>query len=548
MEAKTPLERERLLFQPSTPEIFKQDFGNLACKEYSSSDLAHDAEQISALFPNTSGSKMVQVAAGASSSERFTGNVGIILSGGPAPGGHNVIAGLFDGIQKINPESKVFGFLGGPSGILQDLKLELSNEVLKNYRNTGGFDLLGSGRTKLESDEDFATAFAVCEKHNIRGLIVVGGDDSNTNAALLAERAKAQGKDITVVGCPKTIDGDMRAKDNHVSFGFDSATKTYSELIGNIGRDANSARKYWHFIRLMGRSASHITLECALQTQPNLALISEEISEKKMTLAEIVDQIADMVSVRAEKGENFGLILVPEGLIEFIPEIHTLISKLNDILAHEEAKFHAADTSVEKVELMKSFLEGDLLATFSSLPKSIQLELLLDRDPHGNVQVSQIETEKMLIQMTSTRLKQCGFKGKFSAVNHFMGYEGRCGFPSNFDANYCYNLGLTASVLLSQGRTGYLVMIENLHKAVSEWQPGGIPTVMLMNMEQRHGSPKPVIKKALLNLHGKAFSHYAKLRETHRTETSFVSPGSIQFFGPSDVVDAITHTLRLENT
>lgn len=477
-------------------------------------------------------------------------NVGVILSGGQAPGGHNVISGLFDGIKKGNSESKLFGFLGGPSGILEDKCIELTPQYIDQYRNTGGFDIIGSGRTKLESEDQFETSLEVCKKHDISALVVIGGDDSNTNAAVLAEFFKKKEAGIQVIGVPKTIDGDLKTPQIETSFGFDTATKTYSELIGNIAKDANSAKKYWHFIKLMGRSASHIALECALQTQPNIAVMSEEVEAKQMSLQQIVDQITDVVVKRSNNGENFGIALVPEGLIEFIPEMKTLIAELNDLMAHHSAHFETLRTFEEQSEWINKNLSRDASYTFSTLPNNIQRQLLMDRDPHGNVQVSRIETEKLLIEMVEDKIQQLknegDYKGKFSSQNHFFGYEGRCASPSNFDADYCYSLGFNAFCLIASGLTGYMSSIQNLSQPANQWIAGGIPVTMMMNMEQRHGSMKPVIKKALVELDGKPFKTFAAKRDEWAVKTSYMSPGSIQYFGPDEVCNMPTVTLTLE--
>ncbi len=540
------LQKERYQYKPKVPQVLEGDFSTLVCGEKEATQPMDHVAEITELFPNTVGQPVIEILRGSNKLD-FSANIGIILSGGPAPGGHNVIAGIFDGLKKINKNCKVYGFLGGPSGILEDKKIEITSELLEKFRNTGGFDIIGSGRTKLESAEQFATAFANCEKNQIKGIVIIGGDDSNTNAALLAEAAKAAGNGITVIGCPKTIDGDLKTKEIEASFGFDSAAKVFSELVGNIGRDANSSKKYWHFVRLMGRSASHITLECALQTHPNVTLISEEVAAKKMTLAQIVDDIADSVVKRSINGDNFGLVLIPEGLIEFIPQIKVLIDKLNDVLAHDEAILSKMTNNNEKITHMRGVLSGDLLSVFDSLPTEIQLQLLLDRDPHGNVQVSLIETEKMLLAMVKEKVTaNPKFKGKFSGMPHFFGYEGRCGFPTNFDSNYCYSLGLVASLLMANGKTGYMASIRELQKPPVEWVAGGIPTTMLMNMEQRHGSPKPVIRKALVELDGKPFKFLESIREQLKVETAFISPGSIQYFGPTEICDVPTKTLQLE--
>jgi len=479
-------------------------------------------------------------------------NVGVVLSGGQAPGGHNVIAGLFDALKAINSEAKVFGFLKGPGGILEDKAIELTPSFVDEYRNTGGFDMIGSGRTKIESDEQFQQALNVVKKRKLDALVVIGGDDSNTNAALLAEYFVKSNAETQVIGVPKTIDGDLKNESIEVSFGFDTATKVYSELIGNIERDASSARKYWHFIKLMGRSASHIALECALQTQPNVCIISEEVAEKRQTLGDIVESIVGVVKARSENGEDFGVVLVPEGLIEFVPEMRALIGELNKLLGTNQAYFSTLNTFEDQSEWVNKSLTRDSSYVFSSLPTAIQRQLLMDRDPHGNVQVSRIETEMLLVEMVSDRLSELKsrdeFTGKFSALTHFFGYEGRCAVPSNFDTDYCYSLGHTASLLIAGGLTGYLASVRNLSKPADEWSAGGVPLTMMMNMEERHGHMKPVIKKALVELDGAPFKRFAAHRDQWALKTSFLFPGAIQYYGPTEVCDQPSITLRLERS
>ena len=464
-------------------------------------------------------------------------------------GGHNVIAGLYDGIKSINPSSRLFGFLKGPDGLVKDEYMELTDSIIDAYRNTGGFDMIGSGRTKLETDEQFELARKHCEVLGITALVIIGGDDSNTNACMLAEYFKSHNVGIQVVGCPKTIDGDLKNEWIEASFGFDTACRVYSELIGNIGRDANSAKKYWHFIKLMGRSASHIALECALQTQPNIAIISEEVAAKKMTLAQIVEEMAVVVAARAKAGMNFGVALIPEGLIEFVPEIKVLIAELNDLLAANAAKVDAMEKA-DKVAFANANLSAESAKVFGSLPTGIQMQLCNDRDPHGNVQVSLIETEKMLAEMVGTRLKQMksegAYDGKFSTQVHFFGYEGRCAAPSNYDADYCYSLGYNAAALIGAGKTGYMSSVRNTMLPASKWIAGGIPITMMMNIERRHGHDKPVIKKALVELDGAPFKFFAAHRAEWAKETAYVYPGPIQYFGPAEVCDLVTRTLELE--
>jgi pyrophosphate--fructose-6-phosphate 1-phosphotransferase len=523
---------------------------SVTVKEGNPTKSAADTEKIKALFPNTFGSPVLTFAEGGASKPEKPLNVGVILSGGQAPGGHNVISGLFDGLKGIHPDSKLFGFKGGPGGLVDNKYVEITAEFLDAYRNTGGFDIIGSGRTKLEKTEQFDKAAGNCAALGINALVIIGGDDSNTNACLLAEYYKAKNVPIQVIGCPKTIDGDLKNELIEASFGFDTACKLYSELIGNISRDANSARKYWHFIKLMGRSASHITLECALQTHPNATLVSEEVLHSKQTIGEIVTYLAGIVAKRAEKSCNFGIVLVPEGLIEFIPEVKALIAELNDILAAHKDSFKKLQTDDEKLVFLNHHLGKDSSYVLSSLPQAIQLQLALDRDPHGNVQVSLIETEKLLAELVGYKLKEWAaegkYKGKFSIQTHFLGYEGRCAAPSNFDADYCYSLGTTAAALIGSGKTGYLAAVANTSKPAAQWTATGVPITMLMNVERRHGEDKPVIQKALVKLDGAPFLEFVKNRKDWAEKTDYVYPGPIQYFGPSEVCDRTTITLALE--
>ena len=509
-----------------------------------------DQSEIEKLFPNTYGMPIIRFEKG---SDKFYQeiNVGVILSGGQAPGGHNVICGLFDGLKKLNPKNRLYGFLGGPSGLVDHKYIELTEEIVNEYRNTGGFDIIGSGRTKLEEKRQFDSGIQICKALDIKAIVIIGGDDSNTNACVLAEYYLQKKCGIQVIGCPKTIDGDLKNDMIETSFGFDTACKVYSELIGNIQRDANSAKKYWHFIRLMGRSASHITLECALQTQPNICIISEEVEAKNYTVSDIVDRIVEVIVRRADHGLNFGTILIPEGLIEFIPAMKKLIGELNDLLADNE-EFNRLDSDKEKREYVLSKLNEESRNVYSELPIRIAQQLTLDRDPHGNVQVSLIETEKMLIEMCAKKLaflKEKGiYKGKFGTINHFFGYEGRCSMPSNFDADYCYSLGYTSSVLISEGKTGYMASVRNLTAPAKEWIAGGVPITMMMNMERRNGEMKPVIQKALVNLNGAPFKYFEAHREAWAdSHNSYIYPGPIQYFGPSYVCDRPTCTLLLEH-
>lgn len=552
MKELSPLQIERLKYQPKLPSSLSEGVNMLDLVEGESTKAVRDEEQINELFKNTYGKPVVTFKSTENKKISDVKNVGVILSGGQAPGGHNVIAGLYDALKQANPENKLYGFLGGPSGIIDGKYIEFSNEFIDEYRNTGGFDIIGSGRTKLETEEQFKKSLAVCKKLNISAVVIIGGDDSNTNAALLAEWFVANNADIQVIGCPKTIDGDLKNDQIEISFGFDTATKTYAELIGNIQRDANSAKKYWHFIKIMGRSASHVALEAALQTQPNITLISEEVEEKKMSLDDIVTYMADIISQRAEKGKNFGIAIIPEGLIEFIPEMKSMIANLNDLMSRleQDTSFNSATSTHEKFEIVSNRLKDENVKIFESLPAPIKAQLLMDRDPHGNVQVSKIETEKLLIEMVKSRLKdmktQGEFVGKFSDQAHFFGYEGRCAFPSNFDADYCYSLGYNAFALINFGLTGYLSSIKNLTKPADRWIAGGVPITMMMNMEKRHGEFKPVIQKALVKLDGPVFKKLEENREDWAFNDKYKFPGAIQYFGPTTVCDITTVTLQLE--
>lgn len=544
------LQSARAKYQPKLPNSLK---GSVKLVEGEKTQSIADQKEIQELFPNTYGMPMIGFQSATEKKEYPAVNVGVILSGGQAPGGHNVISGIFDGIRNINPGSKLYGFLGGPGGLVDHKYVELSTEVIDEYRNTGGFDIIGSGRTKLEETAQFDKGEEILNKLGIKALIIIGGDDSNTNACVLAEYYAAKGSGIQVIGCPKTIDGDLKNDMIETSFGFDTATKVYSELIGNIERDANSAKKYWHFIKLMGRSASHIGLECALQTQPNITLISEEVAEKKQTLGEIVDYMAQIIAKRAANGENFGVALIPEGLVEFVPEMKSLISELNDLLAEgseTEQKFKSFTSKADGRAFVAGILSAESSKVYTSLPSGIADQLTLDRDPHGNVQVSLIETEKLLGEMVKNRLKDMkkegSFVGKFGTQYHFFGYEGRCAAPSNFDADYCYSLGYNASFLIAEGKTGYMSSVRNLTAPAAEWIAGGVPVTMMMNMERRHGHMKPVIQKALVELDSAPFKYLAANREKWAIETSFVYPGPIQYWGPTEVCDQPTKTIALE--
>jgi len=547
----SPLQKARHAYAPKIPKILASDVRKIGAKLGGATEASTDQAELRQIFPKTYGMPILEFVPGNNPKAGERRAVGVILSGGPAAGGHNVIAGLFDGLKAGNRDSRLIGFLGGPSGILDDRSMEITAEVVDRYRNTGGFDMIGSGRTKLGTEEQFERAAEVCRKNGIGALVIVGGDDSNTNAAILAEYFRQKGEPIMVVGVPKTIDGDLKNEQVATSFGFDTATKTYAELIGNVERDANSSKKYWHFIKLMGRSASHIALECALATRPNVAIISEEVERDQTTLGEIAGEISEVVSARAERGDNFGVVLIPEGLIEFIPEMKRLIAELNTLLAAHVAQFTGLKGPEEQLAWVAKNLTTESAEAFASLPANIQRQLLMDRDPHGNVQVSRIETEKLLSEMVEARLleraKAGKYKGKFSTLHHFFGYEGRCAFPSNFDADYCYALGFTAFLLLAAGRTGYMAAITNLHRSAAEWVPGGVPVSMMMNLERRHGEMKPVIRKALVDLSGKPFAAFAASRKQWAVETSYLYPGAIQYFGPAEVCDQPTVTLKLEH-
>ena len=537
------LQKERAAYQPKLPKGLQ---GAVKVKEGEPTQSVGDQEEIKKLFPNTYGMPLVEFIPGDEANTAKM-NVGIILSGGQAPGGHNVICGLYDAVKKLNPENRLYGFLMGPGGLVDHNYMEITDDVVANYRNTGGFDMIGSGRTKLEKVDQFEKGLEIIRELDIKAVVIIGGDDSNTNACVLAEYYAAKNYGVQVIGCPKTIDGDLKNDQIETSFGFDTACKTYSELIGNIERDCNSARKYWHFIKVMGRSASHIALECALQTQPNICLISEEVEAKAMSLDDIVTSIAETVAKRAANGNNFGTVIIPEGLIEFIPAIKKLIAQLNDVLALPEAKNLGR---TETIDFAKAHLTAENLAVFNSLPTGVARQLALDRDPHGNVQVSLIETEKLLSAMVGQKLDQMKaegkYVGKFSALHHFFGYEGRCAAPSNFDADYCYALGTSAAQLIANGKTGYMAIVKNTTDVADNWQAGGVPITMMMNMEKRNGEMKPVIRKALVELDGAPFKAWEAMRDRLAVETGYIYPGPIQYWGPAAVCDQTTRTLALE--
>jgi len=547
----SPLQIARYQYEPKLPGMLRNGISEICVKNGGPTESVADQEKIAALFPNTYGKNEITFQKGQNTSEAKKQVVGVILSGGQAPGGHNVICGLYDALKALNPENILIGFKGGPSGLLDNDFIVFEDDYINQYRNTGGFDIIGSGRTKLETQEQFAIVVENCKNHGVNALVIIGGDDSNTNAAVLAEYCAAHNTGIQVIGCPKTIDGDLKNEDIECSFGFDTATKTYSEIIGNIERDANSAKKYWHFVKVMGRSASHVALECALQTQPNICLIGEEVAAKKMSLAQVADQIADSVAARAAKGWNFGVAIIPEGIVEFVPEFSVLIAEINELLAGEKADvFNSLPSWKDKYGFIKNGLTEASFAVFDILPENIQQQLFLERDPHGNVQVSLIESEKLfsaLVKDNLTARKKAGtYTGKFSALHHFLGSEGRCAFPSNFDADYCYSLGYNAAMLIQYGFTGYLSKVSNLQAPADEWVAGGMPITKMMNIERRHGADKPVIRKALVELEGAPFKFFCSVRDEWAVETCFTYPGAIQYWGPSEVCDLTTRTLALE--
>ena len=547
----SPLQKARYEYEPKLPGMLRNGIANITVKEGAPTTSVADQEAIAALFPNTYGKPEITFVQGENTAPNEKKTVGVILSGGQAPGGHNVITGLYDALKAANPENELVGFKGGPSGLIEDDFIVFDDDYINKYRNTGGFDIIGSGRTKLETPEQFAIVDEVAKKHDLDAIVIIGGDDSNTNAAVLAEYFAANGSNTKVIGAPKTIDGDLKNDDIETSFGFDTATKTYSELIGNIERDANSAKKYWHFIKVMGRSASHVALEAALETQPNICLISEEVAAKKQSLSEIANSIADSVEKRAANGDNFGVVIIPEGVIEFVPEFSTLIAEINELLAGSKAdEFNALPTWKDKYEFIKNGLTPASFEVFDILPENIQQQLFLERDPHGNVQVSLIESEKLFSALVANELKKRAEKGtytgKFNPLHHFLGYEGRCAFPSNFDADYCYSLGYNAFLLILNDFNGYLSKISNLSEPASEWVAGGMPITKMMNMERRHGEDKPVIRKALVELDGAPFKFFEANRDKWAEETCYLYPGAIQYYGPAEVCDLTTKTLKLE--
>ena len=546
------LQKARYSYRPKLPGMLRNGISEICVKNGAPTESVADQDKIKALFPNTYGKNEITFQKGANTSAPKKQVVGVILSGGQAPGGHNVICGLYDALKATDKNNVLLGFKGGPSGLIEDDYIEMTDEFVDQYRNTGGFDIIGSGRTKLETLEQFKIVEQVAKKHGITAIVIIGGDDSNTNAAVLAEYMAANNTGVQVIGCPKTIDGDLKNEDIETSFGFDTATKTYSEVIGNIERDCNSAKKYWHFIKVMGRSASHVALECALQTQPNICLIGEEVAAKKQSLSEIADQIADSVEARANKGDNFGVAIIPEGIVEFVPEFSKLIAEINELLAGEKTEqFNALPTWADKYAFIEKGLTKESMAVFAILPAGIQQQLFLERDPHGNVQVSLIESEKLFAELVKNKLaerKAAGtYKGKFSTLTHFFGYEGRCAFPSNFDSDYCYSLGYNAFMLIQYGFTGYLSKVSNLSAPAEEWVAGGMPITKMMNIERRNGEDKPVIRKALVELDGAPFKYFEAHRAEWAVNTCFLYPGAIQYYGPAEVCDATTKTLALEH-
>ena len=547
----SPLQKARYEYSPKLPGMLRGGISEISVQVGAPTESVADQDQIRALFPNTYGKNEITFVKGSNTSAAKKQVVGVILSGGQAPGGHNVICGLYDALKATDRNNVLLGFKGGPSGLIDDDFVEFDDEYINAYRNTGGFDIIGSGRTKLETEEQFRVVAKVAEKHGLTAIVIIGGDDSNTNAAVLAEYMAAHNTGVQVIGCPKTIDGDLKNEDIEASFGFDTATKTYSELIGNIERDANSAKKYWHFIKVMGRSASHVALECALETQPNICLIGEEVAAKKMSLSDITRYIADSVEKRGNNGENFGVAIIPEGIVEFVPEFSMLIAEINELLAGSRTEeFNALPDWNAKYEFIRKGLSAEAFAVFDILPEFVQHQLFLERDPHGNVQVSLIESEQLFSEMVKNELKkrkEAGtYKGKFGTLHHFFGYEGRDAFPSNFDADYCYSLGYNAFMLIQYGYTGYLSKVSNISKPAEEWVAGGMPITKMMNMERRNGEDKPVIRKALVELDGAPFRYFAAHREEWAEKTSFVYPGAIQYFGPAEVCDRTTVTLALE--
>ena len=549
----SPLQKARYEYQPKLPGMLRNGIADICVKEGKATESVADQDKIKALFPNTYGKPEITFEKGQNTAAAKKQVVGVILSGGQAPGGHNVITGLYDALKATNKDNVLYGFKGGPDGLLKNDYVVFDDAFIDAYRNTGGFDIIGSGRTKLETKEQFDIVAKNAKENGLTAIVIIGGDDSNTNAATLAEYMAENNTGVQVIGCPKTIDGDLKNEDIEASFGFDTATKTYAEIVGNIERDANSAKKYWHFVKVMGRSASHVALETALKTQPNICLIGEEVAAKKMSLASIASYIADSVEARSKTEGNFGVAIIPEGIVEFVPEFSVLIKEINELLAGSKTEeFNALPNWDAKYDFIKKGLTAESFAVFDILPTGIQQQLFLERDPHGNVQVSLIESEKLFSEMVRNELakrKEAGtFKGKFSAQHHFFGYEGRCAFPSNFDADYCYSLGFNAFMLIQYGFTGYLSKVSNISKPAEEWVAGGMPITKMMNIERRNGEDKPVIRKALVELDGKPFKYFEQNREKWAVETCYTFPGAIQYYGPSEVCDITTRTLALEKS
>ncbi len=544
------MQRLRLEYKPKVPDVFYGNLNFIKPVDGKPTTAQSNQKELKEIFPHTYGMPVVQFVEGPTEPNTEIAKFGVILSGGQAPGGHNVISGIYDVLKSANPNSQLFGFLQGPAGLIKNEYIEITKDLIAEYRNTGGFDIIGSGRTKIESEEQIKNSIANVKNLGLDALIIIGGDDSNTNAAFLAKYFIEANIETKVIGVPKTIDGDLKNNYIEASFGFDTATKLYSELIGNICRDVNSSKKYWHFIKLMGRAASHVALECALKTQPNICLIGEELAENNWTLKQVRDYIVDIILTRAKNGDYYGVVLVPEGIIEFIPEMDALIEELNDLMALKGKSFSKLKTVRGKYSWLKRKLSKKAYTLFESLPESIAIQLLMDRDPHGNVQVSRIETEKLLIHLVTDRIHELQeegkYTGKFSTYAHFFGYEGRSAFPSNFDANYCYNLGITAFLLATYGYSGYIASVENLTDEVKHWKPCGIPLSMMMTMERRKGKMSPVIRKSLVDLKGTPFKTFEKNRKEWAVKTSYRFPGAIQYFGESEVCNIPTKTLLLE--
>lgn len=543
---QSPLQKLRATYIPPLPLILS-DINAVTISPSNNLLAKHSA--LESVFPHTYLQPRLSLVQGKTQKNKPL-RVGFVFSGGQAAGGHNVASGLFDALKKMHSDSQLFGFLGGPKGIIENKHMEITAEIIAPYRNQGGFDLIGSGRTKIETEEQFAAAAKTVNALKLDGLVIVGGDDSNTNAALLAEYFLAKNVPVKVIGVPKTIDGDLKNENIEIPFGFDSATKTFSEIIGNILTDALSAKKYTFFIKLMGRTASHIALECALKTHANLTLIGEEIEYKKKTIRDITREITDLIIERSQIGKDYGVILIPEGLIEFIPECRQLIQELNTLLSPQKGYINALEqisAPKEKISFINQLLKKESQKCLASLPEAIQLQLLLDRDPHGNVQVSKIDTERLFIELVSREIKfrenEENLKIKFSPQPLFCGYEGRACLPSNFDCQYCYALGHVAVLLINAGATGYICSIQKLNQSVDGWQMSGLPLVSMIHLEERHGQAKPVIKKALVDLEGSLFKIFQEAQKRWRLDDAYINPGPIQFFGPEEITELKTFTL-----